>query len=530
MITRKKSILSILVILVLTFATSCVPETPNGDGSGSQSVVETENAIIEESLDWSTVSPEDLWMGIESIYYSDGPDMALSLLERGIDMGVVTDLEAQQVRAVYLYELGRLDEAFIALFGYQIDSSRPDLLRLRADILWGMARYTDALRDYQAILDSQADEPDPEIMFSIALLADSIGDWELAYGMRQRIFSQPEHYITTQVILHDLIQTENPDALRLVSSQFVNLTGTVSNLPRVAYADMYASFLESDYDRAIETGESFLAENGFDISIAQLLLRIDTVKKDYVALESRLRGYFEDLDAIAWYDSPIESIPPATSRAIEVAGLLDSASALELGRDHPIMARLFASRAKTLNPYDYVACLQLAAVEMYRGDMVRSFENLSDALEWSPPSDIRTRLRMIQFAPLIPDDDVVVWDEDTVVRELGMYLSHWEEMYPDNSFMRYARAELTGYHGDIDGALRLYESAASLPGTSPDAVIRHAYWIARSGDVDSAMELIVESFPEHAPYSMWVRAVETEAVVSADPALAAFALALRDHF
>ncbi len=530
MIDQKKFLYPVLVLLLVAVIPACDPGNSSGSSSDSQSVVGTEDSVAGESLDWSTVSPEDLWFGVETIYQSDGPEMAMALLERGVEMGVVTGLEAGQVRAIYLYELGRLDEAFLSLLPYQIDTSRTDLLLLRADVLWGMARYEDALRDYRAVLESQADEPSPDIMFAVALLADATGDWELSTNMRDQIFARPDHPVTTQVILHDLIKTENPDALQLVSSQFVNLSGTVSNIARVAYADMYADILNASYDEAIETGETYLAENGFDTSIAQLLLRIDTVKEDYVGFESRLEGFFEDLDAAAWLENPFEVIPPDTDRPIEVGSLLDSASALELGRDHPIMARLHAIRARTLNPYDYVAHLQLAAVEMYQGEMPLAFENLVEALRWSQLSDIRTRLRMIQFAPLLPADSEIEWDEDAVLLDLGNYLAHWEERYPDNSFYRYARAELTGYNGDIDTALNLYEAVTAMPGASPDAFIRYAYWMARSGDVESAENLITSTFPAGSPYATWVRAIETEAVVKADPALADFALRLQEHF
>ncbi|MCX6647513.1 MAG: hypothetical protein NTY09_14305, partial [bacterium] len=188
-----------------------------------------------------------------------------------------------------------------------------------------------------------------------------------------------------------------------------------------------------------------------------------------------------------------------------------------------VRPRLLANRALMLNPYDYIAYLQLAAVDTVDKNIASAFINLNQALALAPPSDVRTRVRILQFSQFASDVNAVPWDSQAIASDLDALLSHLESEYPLNSFNKSSRAELLGYQGDIDGAISEYTDAVALPGATRETALRLGYWLARAGRISEAMQVINLSIPFDSPYLMWVTAIEQEAQIKADPNLAEFA-------
>ncbi len=161
---------------------------------------EMETALKPITVEWSAgnaISPTISKIDIEfehahpslpyyiwSAKWSENPPAGFSVGDSVIDAntgydatGIIELNDADQIRAQYLYELGRLDEAFIALSHYQITTDRPELLGLRARILWGMGRLPDAKRDFNSVLGAEENSP-IEIVASLVRLNDELGDWE----------------------------------------------------------------------------------------------------------------------------------------------------------------------------------------------------------------------------------------------------------------------------------------------------------------------------------------------------------------
>jgi len=516
--------LAFAMLLTVLSAVSCGPGNASGPSEQASSV-QAEDIESDDSLDWSTVQAEDLWNGVFQLYETDGPNLAVLLLDRGLENGVVTHAEAEQVRAGFLYELGRLDEAFLALAHYRLDAEHPDLLKLRAEVLWGMSRYDEARRDYEMLLDASTEETPYEILYALARLYDDLGEWDLARSVRDQLGASDPHPLSMLLALYDAIQSENPGAIRSVGGHLVDPEdGEVSAYPMVAFASAYLSLLEGNADKAEVTIQTYMQEQGFDLNLESLLLRIYSETGNFTAFEAEYRASLEILRASRWLEVMETGYPLRPDNPRAAAGLLDSASALELGRGDREMARMYAERARILNPYDYVAALQLAAVEIAETNIETSFGLLNEAVRLAPPSDVRTRLRLIQFAPMaIPQSGETLWDEDTIVSELQDNLDHWISRYPANSYYNAAQGELAGYKGNISRALEYYTAATTLPGATRETWFRYAYWLARDGRMDDAREVAFAHLPAGAPYLTWATMLVAEAEATSNPGLAEFA-------
>lgn len=523
--------ISCLISLVLFFITSCIKPADIEEGpTNNVSTVETEDIESEVSLDWSTVNPEDLWQGVFGVYESDGPRYALSLLDKAIENEVVTYVEADQVRAGFLYELGRLDEAFIRLSSYIIDTDRPDLLQLRAVVLWGMGRYDEALRDYLAVYESDPENAPPEILVALARIYYDLGEWDKAEEFRGYLELRDDaEAMILQLDLYDVIMSENP----ILLSEFLNdtlsdVTDSESD-PAAKLVQVYAEYLEGEKTSAMSNAQGYISDVGFDSNIGLILLRLNVETGEFESFIENLRTMLNQLEAIQWFDALPDTYPQPVDQPMAVGSLIDSASAIELGSGNRARARILADRALMLNPYDYIAYLQLAAVDIADHDISSAFGNLNQALILATPSDIRTRVRILQFSSLAAEGVELPWNTNEIAADLDELLNYYEQKFPLNSFYKAARAELIGFRSDLEGAVSKYTEALSLPGATRETAYRLGYWLAREGRVDEAIEIVRLSIPSESPYLMWVTAVELEAEVRADSNLMEFAAQIHAH-
>ncbi len=522
------------IYLILAVAlTVTIPACGTGNGVGSNdttgiTTAETEDLATEEPFDWSTITPDVLWQVVFELYESDGSRYALSFLDQGIENGIVTYNDADLVRAGFLFELGRLDEAFLRLTQYIINTDRPDLLRLRAEILWGICRYEDALRDYISLHEMDAEQPSPDILFAMARLYGDLGNWQDAREMRERLNSiDDSDHLSIRIEILDALRSED---LAKLEEALASSTGILIPAdPLYVLVQIYIDYLGGNITAALDRARDFITDIGFDSNIALMLLRLEAEAGEYDAFRQNLRSMFEDLEAVQWLDASPDTYPSHVGKPFAVADLLDSASALVLGSGLRERARLLADRAVALNPYDYVAYLQLAAVDISEFKIESSFENLDKALNYAPPSDVRTRLRILQFSTLAGEGAEIPWDLEELTQDLDKLLIHYESEYPLNPFYKSARAELTGYEGDIDGAIALYIRALALPGATRETSFRLAYWLARDSRLDEAIEIVEISLPPGSPYLTWVTALEQEADLNSDPNLQEFASRVHAH-
>lgn len=514
--------------MIVALLPSCAPRRGTGGQAVQESVVQRE---VGESIDWSTVTPESLWDGVFQLHESEGPRTALVLLDRGVQKGIISRLEADQVRAGYLYELGRFDEAFLALVRYRLDASRPDLLVLRAELLWAMSRYGEARRDYEALLASEGEQPRSTTLFALARLYDDLGEWDKSDEMRGMLLDRSHSdQIAARWALYDAIQSEEAERIRQAISNLEGISSEVGGDDASAVLGrMYAAFLGGNAPEAMRTGREFLSGGGFNQNVIAAVLYMDAEMGDFRGFETDLGNSLDKLEAREWLDPSASVWPSLMEDRQAIGGLLDSASALELGRGNRDKARVLAERARELNPYDQVALLQLAAVKMTERDIAGTFELLNEAAALEPPSGIRTRLRMIQFSRLARLDVEVPWDVAAVAAELEEMVDHWSRRYPRNSFFLAAKAELEGFRGNLDEALRIYSQVSELPGATRESRFRRAYFLARAGRVDEAWQIIEEHFPQSSPFLTWASELEQEAAAQSDANLAVFSTMLRNR-
>jgi tetratricopeptide (TPR) repeat protein len=516
-----------LLLLMLMLCGCPRPAEENAAGEEQAAVESTEEQV--ESIDWSTVTPEEFWSMVGDSYETEGPRQALTLLDEGISMGTVTQLEADQSRAAFLYELGQYDDAFIALVRYRIDESRPDLLRLRAEILWRMGRYDEAQRDYETLYGS-LEEPETEILVALSYLYDDLGEWEKSEDirtiLRTRMTDDPS---AAQWAIYDSIRSMEERRIRDALNNWTILRATEEPDPAEIVGSMYILYLQGDIEGAIGTGRASVEEGEFTLNTVTALLNFDVEASDFEGFESDLRTALARLDAADWLDPSGGSwSSPPDNRAL-VATLLSSGSALELGKGNRELARILAERAKLMNPYEYSAILQAAAVQMTAGDIAGCFESMNEALQIAPPTDIRTRSRLLQFSRLASDDVETPWDNGTIASELESAAEPRIERYPENPYYRAALAEVEGYRGTLDEALRILLEAGDLPSASREIRIRTAYYLARLGRTDDAWDLIEANVQPGTPLLLWPSLYEQEAEIRSDESLALFATMLRNH-
>jgi len=517
------------IILMMTAICGCPESTDQSAGPDEEPVTESTTDEQVESINWSTVSVEEFWSMVGESYEERGPRPALELLETGMNRGIVTKLEADQSRAAFLYELGRYDEAFFALVQYRLDESRPDLLRLRAEVLWEMSRYHEALRDYEVVLAAGGDDPSTDILASISRLYDDLGAWEKSADIRAILRSRAtDDPAAARWAVYDAIQSMNEDRIR---DALNNYRGFIESEPDAAQvlATMYINFLQGDIETAIEIGREVLDSGEFTSNSVMSLLNLDAEAADYEGFRNDLRTAMEKLNAAAWLE-PSGAPPASALDSREFVGrLLSSASALELGGGNRDLARILADRAIMLNPYDYVAVLQMAAVKMTAGDIEGCFESMTDAVELSPSSDVRTRVRLLQFARLASGETRTPWDNDSVAAALENSAGQWAARYPRNPYFVGALAEVEGYRGNLEEALGMLREAEDMPAVSRESRIRSAYYLARLERTDEAWDIIERHVPTGTPLFLWPSLYEQEAAIHSDDDLAQFATMLRNH-
>jgi len=515
-------------ITALLILCGCPSPDPESSDSVEQPAPETTQEPI-VSIDWSTVTPEEFWSMVGESYETEGPRPALELLNEGISMGAATQLEGEQSRAAFLYELGRYDDAFIALVRYRIDESRPDLLRLRAEILWRMARYNEAERDYETLYAS-LENPETEILVALSYLYDDLGEWgkseDIRTILRTRMTDDPT---AAQWAVYDSIRSMDERRIRDALNNWIIIRGTDEPDPAEIVASMYIYYLQGDIEGAVRAGRASVEEGRFTLNIVTALLNFDAEASDFDGFENDLRTALARLNAGDWLDPSGGSwSSPPENRAM-AATFLSSGSALELGRGNRGLAEMLAERAKLMNQYEYSATLQSAAVQMTSGDIAGCFESLNEALVISPPADIRIRSRLLQFAQLASGDIEIPWDNDAITAELQDAAESRIERYPENPYYLAALAEVEGYRGNLDEALRILIEAGELPVATREIRIRTAYYLARLGRTDEAWDIIEEHVPSGAPLLLWPSLYEQEAEIRSDEGLALFATMLRNH-
>jgi len=513
--------LPVILILLLSAPFAGCTNNSGTAQSGPVSTVSTDIQPISNAIDWSTVTPEDLWAGVSAIYEDDGAQMALILLERGMERGVVGKIEANQRRAGYMYEMGRMDEAFLALTIYHLDESRTDLLQLRAEVLWSMGRYDEARRDYEVILGTFGDVPDFLVCYQLARLYEELGEWDRADEIAQILLDDPSDPVTRQYNLVQALKSENIDEIRDAGIAVVE--GGFEMNPMATFAAAYGAFLEGSYDSSLEIIADYIELYGADLNIISLALRIDTERDDFETFENDLRDAFANEDAVDWLDQPVDGVPHYPQYRTYISGLLDFAIALELGKGDPLRAELLAGRALDLNPYDHIGLLQQAAISMLINDLPAAFEKLTAAYDVASPTDVRTRLRMLQFANLSGEDLEVPWEAEEIISELETMLDVLRKKYPENSYYMSAEAEVEGFNGNFTRAIEIYEGARELPGATREMYFRQAYWMALNGDPDGAFELFASRIPSRSPDLMWAKMLKVESGVTGDESLTEFA-------
>ncbi|MFH1676780.1 MAG: tetratricopeptide repeat protein [bacterium] len=483
-----------------------------------------------DSVNWSSVTPEILWQHADELYQTEGPKMALSFIQRGMSHGVVSDDDADQVRAVFLYELGRFDEAFMALARYIITVNRPDLLELRAKILGKMGRYEDARRDFETLIDPQSTTVTPEILYSAALLYDDIGDWDKNRETVRRLDNEfPDSPLPIRYKLRDALASDDYRRIASAKEDYDNQASEGEPDPVSVFAYAYNQALQGNFSSAIDSTRKAIIDNGCQPDLITLLVKLDIESADYKSFEKDLRSCFEDLDSIAWLDSKPENWPPPTDHPVEVARLLDLAGAFYLGNGDRVKARALAERALSLDPYNFNAKQQLALVSMNENDFSGAFLALNEAVKIAPPTDARVRIRILQLTSLAPAGTDIPWDIGAIASELEKICDHREKQFPSNAFFKSARAEVYAARGDFKNALVTIEKACALPGATRDFRLREIYFLIKLGRIEDARGIAEKYVPSGSPYLLWVFSMMLESLSKNDEALGRFALEMKDR-
>ncbi len=532
MLMRKSIVFSILMLPMALILCGCPGSSDVPPEEPLTSTVSIEDLIQPDPIDWSTVTPEQLWTDVSGFYADEGPGIALDYLDRGISGGVVTQFEANQVRAGFLYEIGRLDDAFVALLQYEIDENRPDLLRLRGDIIWGMGRFEEARHNYELLLETEGDNPSPGTLASLARLYDDLGDWESASNTQAQLEEvDPSGPSGILLEFYYAVLSQDPEYISTVADRWRQIgTTEPSEDSLLVFAEILEQELSGDRISALETARVFLTDGNYQPVIAMSALRLEMENAEFDLLESDIRRFLTGLDAIGWLDMPVDLWPQEAESPAEVAALLGWASGLELGRDNLGQARLLAERANSyVNSYDLGTIYQLAGITMLLQEFEESFGYLDEAYRISPPSDVRVRVRILQYAPLAPDDLELPWEFDAIADELQAILPHRMDRFPGSALYRAAAAELQAYRGNLENALTLIEGACALPGATREMQLRRGYYLARLDRLDEAMQVVEDSLSPGDPYLAWMNLVGMEALERNDPELASLALEARDY-
>jgi len=529
-----KIIVVLLPILLLTISCTGRSVEPDPDLSPDDSGL-TETSDAEESIDWSTVTPDILWEGVGQIYAEDGPAFALSLLDQGILNDVVTEVEADQTRAGFLFELGRIDEAFMALSRYQITSERPDLLRLRAEILWQMGRYDEARRDYECVLNTYGPETDPMIRISVARLYSDLGEWDLVDEQIEAVSESGDNETLWAYKLGEAYLTENPETIREAAGSYTGFqSGENEDGDMPPYAMAYIDMLEGRLSNAEATLRTELPSEYYSAGLAQFLLKLDTELGNFDQFEVDLEMFMTQLGASSWLGPESGSYPQPVTDPMSVAWLLNAAASFDMGHADLVNAALLLDRADDLYPYNYVTYLQRGVLSVINGDYESAYTDFNEALRLSPPSDLRAKLRIMQYGISLKTFDGSFDNLDTIALPDESVIGHWESAYPENAFFKSVRAEMYGWTGNYDDALAEIETACGLPGATREMHYRMAYFLALTGSIDEAISIIETHVPPGSPYLTWVLALdrETESRRAESTTIAAnletFAQALRD--
>jgi tetratricopeptide (TPR) repeat protein len=514
-----------IVISIVGSAVSCKPrETSSGVSSTLQTEIDT------QAINWSTVTDEEAWQLIAREYDSLGPRSALSLLESAMTKGVISSTEGEQVRAGFLYDLGLIDEAFLALSVYKLDASHPDLLRLRGDVLWNMGRYHEAERDFETALTAAESTIQPEFLYSMARLYDDIGEWDKEREIRDRYAGLfPGDPGIIRLKLQDALLTENVEPISRVQQQWATASGIESlNTDPVSVAALVQiKSLEGKSDEGAGLARDFISNRDFDSNVAMTLLKLDIETGEFDVFQSDLRTCFEKSGAIAWLDAPEDIWPMPVDDPLSVARLLDWAVTFELGNGNLTRARTLIERAKSLDPYDYAAIQQLALVQLIENDIPGAVQSLNEALRIATPTDVRIRLRLLQLAPIF-QGATLPWDNEEISGQLKSILDHRIQQAPDNATFRLALAEPSAWKGDLQTASRTAGQAVALPGANRDIRLRLAYYLARLGRMDDAWSIVQQNLQPGYPYLAWVKFLTIESNSRQDTNLAEFAARCRD--
>lgn len=503
----------------------------NGQTNKNKSAVPKQNQPI-SSINWSSAAPEDVWDNIFKLYDSEGARQALVILDTAIEKGVISTVEAEQVRAGFLFDLGRLDDAFMALTGYKLDESRPDLLMLRADILWGMGRFEEAKRDYDTIFNHFNDRTSPDVLANLVRLNDDLGNWSSAAEIYDQLKKfHPDSVEILELDFMNAIQSSNP---QMIENAITALKNYQKAKPETLNALIFQGeatlkILNGKMNEAKEEIRKFISDNGFNLSLALILLRIDVETNDFVGFENDLISFFKLLDAIEFFEGSQDTIPKIVDNPIEVAYLLDWASTCELGKGNFNKAILFADRAFMLYPYDINCLQQKGIIQIVKQDIKEGFNSLNDALKIAPLSDIRIRVRLLQLSHLAGKDVPIPWNNDAIVLEITNIINYRKQQHPENALINMAEAEIKAYRGNIAGAVNSMKKACSFPDANRDMYLRLAYYLVRSGKPEEAWEIIVQHLPPESPYLHWAKIILQEAIVKSDSKLRNFAERVREH-
>jgi len=510
--------------LLFAFSYSCkapqkVPQQPP-----STSLPES---IPLTSINWSTITPEEIWAIVAKEYQSKGPAQSLSILDSAVQFGAVSIVEAEQVRAGFLFELGRYDEAFLALSIYKLDANRPDLLRLRAEILWGMGRYDEAIRDYETVL--SATEPSADLLFALNRLYDSTRAWDKKEKMKNLLESSfPSDPSTLKLHFLEALQSEEAAKIKKALDEQKSLHPESEQPdPIASLANAEIASLEGDKIKAAEICREYLKNHGFDINLAMELLRLDVELGDFQAFETDARLSLKLLQAEPWLDTPPGEWPPPVRQPQHTAKILDWLSALQLGYGNTSKAKLFAERALALDPYDYTAKQQLALTQIMQKDLKNGFETLKEAYSIAPPSDIKVRIRMLQLAPLLKNPSDLPWSNEKIASELDDILRHRSKTSPQSALILSAMADLSASRGNLNDALKLAENASSLPGAIRDFSLRKAYYLILMNREQEAWLIVQQNLAPGFPYLTWANALMQESLAQDNQALYNFAEKVR---
>jgi hypothetical protein len=247
-------------------------------------------------------------------------------------------------------------------------------------------------------------------------------------------------------------------------------------------------------------------------------------------MELDIRRDLDRLGGVRWLEAGKDEWPGPVDNRIEVGSLLTWAGGLELGRDNREEVEMVAVRVNSfLNPYEIGALLQLAALKATSEDLPTAFEKLNEAAKLAPPSDVRTRLRMLQYSRLATSENPIPWNSDTVAQELDGILAHRLQEYPENALFNAAKADLLAFKGDLRAALAASERACSLPGATREMHLRRAYYLVRLDRMDDAWSVVSSHLPADSPYLSWANSLASEAIATDDSGLAAFAIRVYEH-